>query len=311
MNHHDSLRTTTPPRWVVALLFAALSCTVADRNLFAQDDRSAADKERNDRSNEMKQIAESLSAYRGVGAEKQPIKLRGEPLLRFSDPARRASDASLWAFGETGRPLAVVALELYPVTESGAPVSSWAFEFISLTTDPLEFEAGVGADPDNAAKFAKLLNGDLHWAPRKAAATFQELPGGPTPDKKPLGRLRQLRSIADRFACTEQHDSNETVVLRLMPHPIARYADEKNDLVDGAIFVFATGTNPEAMLLIEARGPSPEKATWHYATARITAAPYDVTLDKKKVWSESYASGQRDPSEGYYTGRRARTNRDK
>ena len=85
-----------------------------------------------------------------------------------------------------------------------------------------------------------------------------------------------------------------------MPHPLDRYADPKKEQVDGAIFVLATGTNPEVMLVIEAQGPSADKATWRFAVAPVTAASYEVTFDRREVWAQPYARGQKDPHETYF-----------
>jgi hypothetical protein len=84
-----------------------------------------------------------------------------------------------------------------------------------------------------------------------------------------------------------------------MPHPLDRYADPAHEQVDGTIFVLATGTNPEVMLLIEAQGPSPEKASWQFAVAPVTAASFEVTFDRREVSAQPYPN-QRDPHNTYF-----------
>ena len=87
-----------------------------------------------------------------------------------------------------------------------------------------------------------------------------------------------------------------------MPHPIDRYADPAKEQVDGAIFLFAHGTNPEVMVLIEAQGSAPKKATWRFAVARLTVALFEVTIDRKKVETVSYHSTQMNrPTLPYFT----------
>jgi hypothetical protein len=56
------------------------------------------------------------------------LKFRGEPILRFNDPSRRVVngslmllDATAWRLGETGRPLAIVTLEMYAHDEAMGP----------------------------------------------------------------------------------------------------------------------------------------------------------------------------------------------
>ena len=109
-----------------------------------------------------------------------------------------------------------------------------------------------------------------------------------------------MRELIKRFAATE-HAYGPATILRLMPHPIVRYADPASGQVDGTIFVLANGTNPEVMVLIEAQGRSIEKATWRFAVAPVTVAPFEVTLDRREVWAQAYHSDQVNvPTSSYY-----------
>jgi hypothetical protein len=252
------------------------------------------------RSAEMMQIAGSLSAFRGEGADRRQVKLRPEPLLRFSDPIREASDASLWAWGEPGRPLALFAMELQPDPTGAEGALKWACEFISLAADPLEVRLGNGSTDGGSSKPVPSPTDRVLWKPTKPGVAFREFPAAPTPARSPTGRLAQMKDLLKRLSCTAH--PGEKVVLRLMPHPVVRYAETEAGLVDGAIFAFASGTNPEVLALLEAQGPSPEKASWHYAFARITVAPYEVRIDRREVWSEPYHSDSRNsPSAPYFT----------
>ena len=252
------------------------------------------------RSSEMKEIAGSLSAYQGEGPDRHPVKLRVEPLLRFSDPTRASSDASLWAWGEPGRPLALFAMELQPDPTGGVGALKWACEFISLAAGPLEVHLGNGPTDGVSPKPAPSPTDHVLWRPTKPGVTFNEFPAATKAARSPTGRLAQMKELLKRFTCTAH--PGEAVALRLMPHPVVRYAEMEAGLVDGAIFAFASGTNPEALILLEARGPSPEKASWHYAIARITAAPYEVRMDRREVWSEPYHANSRNgPSGPYFT----------
>ena len=86
-----------------------------------------------------------------------------------------------------------------------------------------------------------------------------------------------------------------------MPRPIDRYADPAKEQVDGAIFVFAHGTNPEVMVLIEAQGTSPKTASWRYAVAPLTVALFDVRLDRRVVCTVPYHSTRMNlPTLPYY-----------
>ena len=76
--------------------------------------------------------------------------------------------------------------------------------------------------------------------------------------------------------------------LRLLPKPIYRYdlaavKDIHPDLVDGAMFAFVQGTDPEAVLMVEAvrRG---DRTLWQYAFARATGWPVEAKLGPSVVW---------------------------
>ena len=189
---------------------------------------------------------------------------------------------------------------MYPESPDDAERISWAFEFISLTPESLEF-------PDeyrmhlNVIKPDQLLNAGFVWSPAQPGLSFREIPGAPAPAESDRQRLVQLRDLIKRFAVTE-YVTRQPDLLRLMPHPIDRYSDPAKGQLDGAIYLFAHGTNPEAMLVIEAQGSSPEKATWRFAVARLTVAPFEVTFDRKAVWSEAYHPDAKNrPTAPYFT----------
>ena len=72
-----------------------------------------------------------------------------------------------------------------------------------------------------------------------------------------------------------------------MPQPVYRY-EEPDENIDGGLFVFAQGTNPEAVLLLEARRDS-EKAGWRYGFAQTTIYELSAHLDGEEgpvVWTK-------------------------
>lgn len=293
---NDRVAPCAPPggvRWLLGGLCVLLAVFPAGLGLAADESK--------DRAVEMKRIAESFTAHRRDDGKAQRVDLRGEPLLRWNDRTREFSDASLWAWGGPGRPAALLALELYPPSGS-APDSApwWGFELISLSAGPLEVKGG-SANVRDAAKADLVPAGDIEWTPLKPGVTFQDIPDAPLPAATPAVRAAQMGDLVKRFSMKE-NTGQEVVPLRLMPHPIDRYADPAAKLVDGSIFAFANGTNPEVIILIEAQGPSPEKAQWRFAIARVTAAAYEVKLDRRDVWSESFPGGsQSNVNSTYYS----------
>jgi hypothetical protein len=218
---------------------------------------------------EMRSTAESADA----------IPLIDKPLERFADTARSSKSGTLWAWGKTGRPAAF--LELWHNTEE-----TIAWYSITLTGNRV------------SATFPTIAA----WKPDKVQVEPVAIPGAPVPDANQAVRLRQIKDLSRRFTAHEFWDpDNSRFELRLMVQPVHRYQDAKGGLVDGAAFVFAHGTNPELILLIEAIGPSPEKARWHYGVARTGSAEFHVEIDGKEVWKRDRTpniSGS--PNEAYW-----------
>jgi hypothetical protein len=70
-----------------------------------------------------------------------------------------------------------------------------------------------------------------------------------------------------------------------------RYQAASGGAIDGAIFSFANGTNPEVLLVLEAHSGTDGRAVWHFGLAQMTGAEVTVELDGAKVWSR----GEADP----------------
>ena len=80
--------------------------------------------------------------------------------------------------------------------------------------------------------------------------------------------------------------------LRLLTSPVHQYEDQETGILDGGVFVLALGTNPEVILLLEARGADAADARWHYAVARRGNAPLFMELDGEPVWqAPAYSEG--------------------
>ncbi len=213
---------------------------------------------------EMRQTAGAFKAVSIDGDTRTPIPFVREPLHRWTDPTRDKDDGALWAWRSSGRPIAIVAIEWHSIKPE-----SWSFEFVSLSDGPVE-----------------ASDEGLRWTPRKAGVSFREIPDAPAPAAREPERMRQMKELLKRFSATEYWDvTRQDYVLRPLPHPIDRYADQDSGLVDGAIFIFANGTNPEVLVLIEARREASGATKWSYAAAPLTTAAPTLRLDKKDVWT--------------------------
>jgi hypothetical protein len=75
--------------------------------------------------------------------------------------------------------------------------------------------------------------------------------------------------------------------LRLLDKPIYQYGAGPEGLVEGALFAFVVGTDPEVLLLVEAR-ETDGKSGWHYALARMNRDAMRVRRNDREVWSVPY-----------------------
>jgi hypothetical protein len=126
-----------------------------------------------------------------------------------------------------------------------------------------------------------------HWKTPTAGAKFVELPKAPRPAVTPGLRLVQLRDQARRFAANLADERGGEQVerqLRLLNSPVHRYESPKLDIVDGAIFAFVEGTDPEAWLLMEVVGEG-DARRMRYAMVRMNVDAIQIRLDGEVVQS--------------------------
>jgi hypothetical protein len=142
------------------------------------------------------------------------------------------------------------------------------------------------------------MNGEIHWSPTGPGFGFRDLPEAPPPAPTAETRLLQMNEMIKRFSAVAHPEAAQD--LRLLPDPVDRYSDAQAGQVDGAIFLLSIGDNPEVIILVEAQGQAADKATWRYAIAPATAAPFEVSIDGKKVWSAPYHSEERNTPTGSY-----------
>ncbi|HJZ53990.1 MAG TPA: hypothetical protein VKE74_03490, partial [Gemmataceae bacterium] len=121
----------------------------------------------------------------------------------------------------------------------------------------------------------------------------------PAPADSAAGRLVQMRALADRFTATVTFRGDKSALRRLTA-PVYRYGDEKRPPLDGAVFAFAQATDPEVLLLLEAR-VSNGTAQWQYALARQTMWVVEVEYDGRQVWSvEKWDRATSKPQQTYF-----------
>jgi hypothetical protein len=194
---------------------------------------------------------------------KEKLALRDEPLLHWGNPARTGEDGAVFAWMLDGRPEVIASVFTYRLTN----VIRRKHEYHSLAAGPLTAN----------------YQGKRVWAPTTAGVTFQQLPGAPEPADTPRQRLSQMKGLAREFSARILEKDGQQADLRLVAQPLIRYEPKNQAAIDGAIFSFALGTDPEVLLLIEARTEKGQTA-WQFACARYHYVDLRTFHKDKEVW---------------------------
>jgi hypothetical protein len=228
-------------------------------------------------------LDEAAGKYAVFAGPESTETLKLHCILRWANQTRGSVDGATYIWTERGRPIAAVCC--YPWYDVVCD------NFQSLARGPLRAER----------------EGQIVWRPKTAGVEFQRVPGGPAPAESTAARLRQMKTLARGFSATllgwapGDPDREE---LRLLPQPVYRYECEPKGLLDGALFAFVQGTDPEALLMLEAvptgSGQDVEEYDWQFALVRRTSGWLEVRYDDQIVWKAEKDPEWRDPSLVYF-----------
>jgi hypothetical protein len=177
-------------------------------------------------------------------------RLHDEPLLRWSNPTAGSVYGEVFLWTLSDRPVAIASIYrwYHPFKDSTA-------ELVSVS------EHGIEASEGRTTR----------WDTKSPGIRFSGLPDAPRPAAAAGGRLVQMRSLARRFSAELVDTRGGEQVgreLRLLNQPAHRYASPDNKVLDGGLFAFVEGTDPEAWIVLEATatdaGPK-----WRYALVRM------------------------------------------
>ncbi len=174
--------------------------------------------------------AASRYRFQAAAAEGATV-LIPDPVLRWSNPVAQEEDAGLFLWTRQGRPEAAAQFFVRK--------NLWMHEFQSLSETP----------------FSVDWRGQTVWAPRQAGLLFHVDPDSQPPDGSAIRRLRQMRAVAESFSASVefQYDKESHYELRLLSRPLYRYGAADGKVLDGTLWAFVQGTNPEVLLLVESR----------------------------------------------------------
>ncbi|MDB5350348.1 MAG: hypothetical protein JWN86_1595 [Planctomycetota bacterium] len=212
--------------------------------------------------------AASYAIYRDA-AKKAKATLRREPVYRWTNPTRvggQEGDVFLWTY--QGRPEVVASIFSHPHHDGKQRVV--CHELHSLSESVLVIDRSA---PNR-------------WAPKAAGVDLKPIAGAAPPAPTPAQRLVQIRSLAREFSGRSLSDQNQTWELRLLPSPLYRYESTNPDVIDGAVFalVSSAGTDPEVILLIEAR-KTPQGPRWMFGAARFSDMSLWLKHKDQEVWN--------------------------
>jgi hypothetical protein len=229
--------------------------------------------------------AAGYTIYRD-SSRKEPVTLRTEPVYSWTNPVRsNGQDGDVYVWTHRGRAEAIATFFSYPATGP----RSLNHELHSLSLSVLDVTRA----------------GNHTWTPQAPGITLADIPGAPRPARSAALRLAQMRALTREFTGRTEDDKQMRWELRMLPRPLYRYESTDPAVLDGAVFAFVStaGTDPEVILVIEARRPSPTaEPVWQYAVARFTDLNVWVRLKGKEVFSGPlipHDSPQQDPQHRY------------
>jgi hypothetical protein len=196
----------------------------------------------------------------------RPLRLIPKPVFRHSQPVRGDDIGAVYLWLDASeRPAVIGTTFAYTVRGDFRWV---AHEMHSLADEPLK------ADWD----------GKTIWTPNRPGIAWQPIPKAPQPAKTSAQRMVQMRTLARRFRGQSTDDEGGDWQLRLLANPVYRY-DQQNarTMLDGGVFLFCQGTDPEIVLLLEARKKDGE-FQWQWACAAFSDYALRAELDGKEAW---------------------------
>ena len=256
---------------VCCLIVLAAACGAHAQEVKKAADEKAADEKaaaRQQRLDVMKSLVKQIQVFESRDGEMVELQRSPDPVTRFNDNAREYKDGTLWAFGRGGRPRSL--MTCFTNDQDGVV---WWHANISLSSSRLRC----------------TQSGQVTWSPLVGGLKLQELPKGPTPAATSVQRRQQIRNISRRFAAWQFWDpNNQRFDLRRLARPVLQYRDKEAGVVEGALFLFTHGVNPELVLLIELKQED-GKLSWQYAVSKIGSAEFHATLDDREVYQSGRA----------------------
>jgi hypothetical protein len=201
-----------------------------------------------------------------------------ESVLRWTNPLAGRVYGNTYVWLQNGRPAAVSCL-----FRNFEPWRTFNAEFAAL----------------GATRLVASREGKVMWRP-KDAWEWKAVPGAAAPAATAAGRTVQMRALIGEFAVevldTRNEPRGENQTPRLLPNPLYRYNAEQAKSLDGGLYAFVLGTDPELMLLIECDTAAP-KPQWRFGVTRMNRDTVRLKHRGETVWEAAWTRdhGPEDP----------------
>jgi hypothetical protein len=202
-------------------------------------------------------------------------------VLRWTNPSAGRVYGNTYVWLLRGRPAAAGSMYRY-----FEPFRSFPGELVALT----------------GPRLVARCDNKVVWRP-KDEWKWHSLPGSAAPAATAAQRLVQMGALAKEFTVEMLDRRNdpkgENQSLRLLPRPLYRYDAEKTKTLDGSLYAFVVGTDPELLLLLEC-DTAAAKPEWRFGVGRMNRDAQQILHKGKKVLELPYQKGD-DLVEAYRT----------
>lgn len=199
---------------------------------------------------------------RSAGSDKDSILLQPESVLRWQNNVNKSVHGNIFIWTRSGRPELVSSIFQYY-----SPRQAFAAEFHSLSLGPLIVEK----------------EGMAVWTPKVPGIVLTPFDESIAPAETKPQRLQQMRKLAQSFTVDLTEYDGIPYQMRLMNQPLYRYESTDLELLDGAMFVYTYTTDPDLIILIEAR-KSGDRFQWKFGLARMNTGSVKVTYNNREVF---------------------------
>lgn len=241
---------------IVVLLIASIS---AQASSLAQELPSS------DPASEALEITTAAAKLYSFELQSEPphaLDFHQHSILRWSNPVAGEIYGNVFVWTLNGRPTV-----LGSIYQWYSPMTHGSHEFQSLATEPLEGKR----------------EGKTVWRSQQAGIQWRSVTSQPAISDSKSIRTRHLRVMAKRFQVQKTDREDISRELRLLAQPLFRYGSDDSDVIDGALYAFVQGTDPEVFLLIEARKVAGGHE-WQYALARMNSVKFVAHYQGQEIW---------------------------